>query len=346
MTDLGELSVDLDANGAARGSFLRLLGVFDSERSRRVLAGLRADPRAGEVAVFTLGKRLARLYTTGAFQGRLLLRGETDHPEFATEFFDALWAGTAHGGPGKRWGFLNLAVLWNGALAGNSVEVGTDGSQRRGSVRVYDPHPTQSRGFAILEVDDEGPILFMSDGVNTITISPLGIQQGPDKAGIAPVPEVDLGGVPVPPEREPLFAGFDVNFVADHPTDPVLQIHYNVLEGPEVGVYARGTAELVDGIARVQLPEHFAWVASDRGMTAQLTPRSANSMGVAATLLSTKELEIRELHRGRGTYQVDWSVHGVRRGRDGFAVVRPKRPAVRRPAARPRREGPMEESGD
>jgi hypothetical protein len=101
-------------------------------------------------------------------------------------------------------------------------------------------------------------------------------------------------------------------FAADHPHDPALSIHNSVLEWPEVGLYCRGTAQLLEGRASVGIPEHFAHVASEDGLTVQLTPRSAASKGLAATDLTPTALEITELWGGTGTYDVDWTVQGIR----------------------------------
>jgi hypothetical protein len=68
---------------------------------------------------------------------------------------------------------------------------------------------------------------------------------------------------------------------------------------------------------------------AEQGLTVQLTPRSALSKGVAACSLSTRELGIVELFEGTGEYDVDWAVHGVRRGCEVFEVVRPRRSATR-----------------
>jgi len=209
-----------------------------------------------------------------------------------------------------------------------------------------------------------GPVLFMRNGERQIIISPEGIYQSPDKAGAAESapapaeagvpwsPELPYaeGGEPPPIEWEPprgpepaRSSVPDVNFVAEHPEDPTLQIHYNVIEGPEVGVYARGTAKLSGGRAVVSLPDHFAHVTSEKGLTVHLTPRSADSKGVAASRLSLRELEIVELFGGTGAYDVDYIVHGVRRGAEGFEVVRPKRPVVMRGAMQPCRAAGEEE---
>jgi hypothetical protein len=124
------------------------------------------------------------------------------------------------------------------------------------------------------------------------------------------------------------------NAVMNHPRDPRLQIYYGALEGPEAGLYVRGTASLVGGQARVTLPEHFALVASNEGLTAHLTPRSPGSQGLAVVRLAKNTLEVAELGRGTGTYEFDYLVYGQRVGKEGYRVVRP------------RDEGPPEEPAE
>jgi len=143
---------------------------------------------------------------------------------------------------------------------------------------------------------------------------------------------IDAGGIHVEPAKDGFW---EDNLVAADPTDPARRIYYCVLEGPEVGVYARGTADLKGGLAEVTLPEHFAHVAGTDGLTVQLTPRSVASKGVAAVELSTRRLVLRELMDGRGTYGVDYLVQGVRAGREAYQVVRAA-PGSSQGASRPR----------
>jgi len=62
------------------------------------------------------------------------------------------------------------------------------------------------------------------------------------------------------------------NFVQHYPNDANKEIVYTSLEGPEVGTYVRGTAELINGQAEIVLPEHFGLITSQDGCTVQLTP--------------------------------------------------------------------------
>jgi len=160
----------------------------------------------------------------------------------------------------------------------------------------------QPAEHAILGNDDQGGFLDLRQRERSVRISSYGIFVRPMKD-----------------------EAWTYNFVAEHP-DPTKEIYYAVLEGPEVGVYARGTAQLLEGSATVPLPDHFAQVASPLGLTVQLTPRSALSNGVAATEVTTERLVLRELAGGAGSYAVDYFVQGVRRGGEGYEVVRPARP--------------------
>ncbi len=129
------------------------------------------------------------------------------------------------------------------------------------------------------------------------------------------------------------------SFVAAHPEDPALEIRYTVLEGPEPGTYVRGTAALVMGRATVALPGHFRHVTASEGLTVQLTPRSPRSKGVCASRVTTTEVVIEELHDGRGEYEVDYQVHGIRRGFEKYEAVRPAPATTSRARARQEEEG-------
>jgi hypothetical protein len=114
------------------------------------------------------------------------------------------------------------------------------------------------------------------------------------------------------------------NFRVTNPRDPRTDICYACVEGPEAAAYVRGTAELVNGAAVVTLPTHFADVAVGEGMTVQLTPRSAQSRGLAVVDQSTEHFDVRELFDGRGTYEFHWEVKAVRQGHENFEVIRPR----------------------
>lgn len=112
------------------------------------------------------------------------------------------------------------------------------------------------------------------------------------------------------------------NFVVEHPDHPDKRIVYASQEGPEAGMYARGTVELVDGYAVVELPEHFTALAAAEGLTATVTPTSAGSLGLAVVELTPEALVVQELYSGTGTYDVHWRVDAVRAEHVDYRPVR------------------------
>ena len=112
-------------------------------------------------------------------------------------------------------------------------------------------------------------------------------------------------------------------FCVPDPDDPTRDIWYGCIEGPELAMYVRGTARLVNGRARIELPDHFRKLADEQGMTVQLTPRSAESKGLAAVRVSLDGIEVVELLNGRGNYEFDWEVKAVRKEHRDFRVYRP-----------------------
>ncbi len=113
------------------------------------------------------------------------------------------------------------------------------------------------------------------------------------------------------------------NFRVPDPDDPTRDIWYASIEGPEAAMYVRGTAQLVSGRARIELPDYFRKLADEQDMTVQLTPRSGESKGLAAVRVSLDGIEVVELHNGRGNYAFDWEVKAVRKEHRDFQVYRP-----------------------
>jgi len=111
------------------------------------------------------------------------------------------------------------------------------------------------------------------------------------------------------------------SFVQDDPTDPSKQIVYVSLEGPEAGTYIRGTAQLVNDEAVINLPEHFSLVTNDAGLTVQLTPRG-EWLQLYLVETSTKQIIVREAQGKSG--QFDYLVQGVRKGYENHHVIQDK----------------------
>ena len=109
-----------------------------------------------------------------------------------------------------------------------------------------------------------------------------------------------------------------------HPIYASKEIHYGVPEGPESGIYVRGTAQLVNGQATIEFPEHFSLLASEQDMTAHLTPLSASSQGLAVISKSPKKMIVQELSSGTVSYEFEYVVNAVKKGFENFQVVRNK----------------------
>ena len=88
-------------------------------------------------------------------------------------------------------------------------------------------------------------------------------------------------------------------------------------------MYVRGSGRLVNGRATIELPDHFRNLASEPGMTIQLTPASADSRGLAYTKKGLDGIEVVELNGGTGNYEFDWRVEAVRKGWENYKVIRP-----------------------
>ncbi|MCZ6692010.1 MAG: hypothetical protein O7H41_20680 [Planctomycetota bacterium] len=120
---------------------------------------------------------------------------------------------------------------------------------------------------------------------------------------------------------------FDVsgtkNFVMPHPEDPTKEIVFTALEGPESGVFVRGTSSLVNGEAVIDLPDVFGLASSSTApVTVYVTPLSAESRGLAVVERSNKRIVVKELQKGQGNYEFDWVVYAVRVGFEDHQTIR------------------------
>ena len=130
-------------------------------------------------------------------------------------------------------------------------------------------------------------------------------------------------------------------FATANPNQPGTELWYAALEGPEAAAYYRGTAGLVDGTAKVEFPDYFSSIVSEKGMTVQIVPLSANSKGLAVTQKHVDYIVVQELMNGKGSYNFDFTVTAVRKGFEDYEIIRPvaERPAQDR-VSRSEDEGP------
>jgi hypothetical protein len=114
--------------------------------------------------------------------------------------------------------------------------------------------------------------------------------------------------------------GNSKSFIVPDPQNDRRMIRYTSIEGPEAAIYVRGKAALVGGRATIDFPDHFSALAVPSSITVSLTPRSADSRGLAAVSVSENEMHVAELSNGAGSYEFDYVVYGVRRGFEDYEV--------------------------
>ena len=113
-------------------------------------------------------------------------------------------------------------------------------------------------------------------------------------------------------------------FLIDHPNNTSQQIFYASVEGPEAGMYIRGSGRLSDGVAEIALPGHFEAVARRETVTVQVTPTSRETRGLIVTKKSTSSFVVEELGEQFGKTTFDWLVMAERGDIDPIQVVRGK----------------------
>lgn len=118
------------------------------------------------------------------------------------------------------------------------------------------------------------------------------------------------------------------NFRVQHPLYADKEIWYASVEGPEAAMYERGTAQLVNGQAHIAFTADFALMCAANGITVQITPCSAASLGLAVVQTDTLGFTVKELANGTGTYNFNWEVKAVRKGYENYQVVRSKTETV------------------
>ncbi len=126
------------------------------------------------------------------------------------------------------------------------------------------------------------------------------------------------------------------SFRMPHPEKADKEIWYASIEGPEAAAYVRGTASLVDGKVTISFPDHFSLVANPSTMTVMMTPLSPDSKGLCVTEKNESGFTVQELWNGKGNYHFDWEVKCVRKGYEGFKVIRDKDEADPAPSVFPK----------
>jgi hypothetical protein len=116
------------------------------------------------------------------------------------------------------------------------------------------------------------------------------------------------------------------SFVQPHPEDPTKEIRFYCLEGNESGTYFRGTAKVVEGVARIAVPEDFRLASESHGLSVMLTAK-----GRAQIWYESVDLESVLVGADRDV-EFSYVVQGVRRGYADMPTIAPNtsfRPTTR-----------------
>ncbi len=199
-------------------------------------------------------------------------------------------------------------------VGGNRADIGGNSNGWRVSARADEQEPGQWVGVIETLGAFRSPLVLVSSHISSTNHGGVVVfdQYGSQQAGLY----VDSRG------RGVLFADLKPFRVPD-PEDPTRDIWYATIEGPEVAMYVRGTARLVNGRAWIDLPDHFRKLADEQGMTVQLTPLSSETLGLCVVRKSLEGIEVAELLGGRGNYEFDWRVEAIRKEHRDFQVYRP-----------------------
>jgi|GEM_PF-3563688 len=111
------------------------------------------------------------------------------------------------------------------------------------------------------------------------------------------------------------------DFAIDHPLKSGYQLVHSSLEGPEIGVYYRGTAQLLDGKAKIILPDYFDALTRDHEATVLLTAK-----GTTPFLLSYDQFDEKSfiVYGTKSDGEFDWEVKSVRSDMPPLEVERKK----------------------
>jgi hypothetical protein len=208
--------------------------------------------------------------------------------------------------------------------SGNMVAQMAVNPGNEGHVRVNNTSEDTRAIIFVNSEDDNGAVI--TYGTNGNRNAVMGhVTDYPNNGSVFVVDESDndKAGIYVNSSGEGVVWGHTKSFRMPNPRQSGTEVWYTCPEGPEAAAYVRGTGRLINGMATVALPQHFADVASPDGVTAHLTPLAPESKGLAAIERSPEQIIVKELNGGSGTYDFDYYVMAVRKGHEDYQVIRP-----------------------
>ena len=249
----------------------------------------------------------------GGSPGELVIRNNAAHPSFVVTTRSSV---TSEAGLLGLYNSAGNTVSALGSIGtGGGVMVLMNGEDETGSVILVDIEPNAAGAGSIFTKNSNGTAIAAMNS----TIGGAGLISVNNSVGVQTASINGSTGT---------ISGLLKLFKVPHPEDPERMIQYAFLEGPEAAIYVRGTAELVDGSAYVEFPEHFSAMAVPSSITLTLTPRSTASLGLAAVDIRADGIEVGELGSGMGNYSFDYLVHAVRKGFEDYEVYLYKDPVT------------------
>lgn len=109
-------------------------------------------------------------------------------------------------------------------------------------------------------------------------------------------------------------------FLIPHPTNAKMSLVHGTLEGPELAVYYRGTAQLQKGEAVVTLPDYFEALTRKEGRTVQLTPVKGWAPLYVVDEIAAGKFIVRTAEGGTPDQRFHWEVKAVRADAAPLAV--------------------------
>jgi len=115
------------------------------------------------------------------------------------------------------------------------------------------------------------------------------------------------------------------NFKIDHPLDPDNKwLYHSTLEGPEIGVYYRGEAQLKNGQAIIELPDYFEALTSEKDRTALLTCLDDWSPLYIKGDIVNGKFTVKTTSEGNQNQKFYWEVKAVRKDIPPLVVEKDK----------------------
>ncbi|MBI4174649.1 MAG: tail fiber domain-containing protein, partial [Candidatus Aenigmarchaeota archaeon] len=111
------------------------------------------------------------------------------------------------------------------------------------------------------------------------------------------------------------IVGTTKNFQIPHPLGTKNWLIHSTIEGPEIAVYYRGEARLVNGTATIVLPAYFEALVRKENRTVLLTPKFDNNESIstiAASSVNNGTFRVRAIDSNNPQQKFFWEVKAVR----------------------------------